>query len=122
MAVGTPAPTLGLDELRRGARALTEKRREARRDYVRYCEQEADADRDYRRTMARSFTRLRSGGEPVGAAEIIARADAADAKHRRDIAASLAKASLLKIEELERDSATLRSISTWSMKIDGVEA
>ena len=72
--------------------------------------------------MAKSLTRSRSDGEPVGAAEIIARADAADAKHRRDIAASLAKASLLKIEELERDSATLRSISTWSMKIDGVEA
>lgn len=117
-----PTPTLGLDELRRGARALHETRRQARTDYVRYCEQEADADREYRRTMAQSIVAQRAEGEPASVAEAVARGIAADAKHRRDIAASLAKACLLRIEECERDSATLRSIGEWSQRLDHITA
>ena len=113
------APTLGLNELRAGAHKLSSERRQARRDYERYAEQAAEADRDYRRALASEFAKRRADGESATAAEIAAQAEASEHKLRRDIATSLAKSSLLKVEECERDSATLRSIADWSRQIDG---
>ena len=116
-------PTLGLDELRRGSRAITERRREARRDYERYAEAAAEAEREYRKTLAKRLAVHRvENNLGVTEAEIMAQGDAADARYRRDIAQSLAKSSLLRIEELERDAATLRSIGEWSQRIEGVAA
>lgn len=114
-----PDPTLSLDELRRGARQITERRRDARRDYERYAKEEADADLEYRKTMAKAYTAARADGVTDRGAEILARDAAAEAKQRRDIAASLAKSALLRIEECEREAATLRSIAEWSQRIDG---
>ena len=114
-----PQPTLGLNELRQKAHALSQRRSDAIRDYERYAEQEADADRDFRITLAKRFTQARSDSEPAGASEIIARAAAAEAKHKCAIASSLAKSSLLRIEECERDAATLRSVADWSRSLDG---
>jgi hypothetical protein len=122
MVTHGPQPTLTLDDMRRGAHQLAQARRDARRDFERYSEQEADADREYRVTLAKVFARERSAGEPAGASEILAKAAAAEAKHKRDLAASLAKSALLRIEELERDAATLRSIADWSRAIDGAAA
>lgn len=117
--MSTPQPTMTLDGLREGARKLSTARSEARRDYERYAEEAATAEREYRVTLAKVFARERSAGEPAGASEILAKAAASEAGHRRDLATSLAKSALLRIEALERDAATLRSIADWSQRIDG---
>lgn len=103
-------------------RKLAETRREARRDYVRYAEQEADADRDYERTRATAFAKAKSEGLSDRAAELACRDAAADHKHRRDIAHSLARAALLRIQEAERESVSVRDIHATSERIDGVAA
>lgn len=114
--------TMDLAERRQADRTLAQRRQEARRDYVRYSEQEADADREYAVTLAKTFAKHRSDGEPVGAAEIAARAAAADHKHRRDIAHSLARAALLRIDETEREAVTVRDIHSSSERVDGLAA
>lgn len=111
-------PPLDLADYRRGARTNAEQRREARRDFERYSRQEADAERDYRMRLAVVFAQRKSEGESDKRAEMAAKAEAADLAHRRDIAHSLAFSSRLRIEELERDAASLRHISERSGRID----
>lgn len=105
-----PLPALDLDDFRRRAADVTRQRREARRDYERYAEQAADADREYRKTLATAFITAKAGDATVKQAELEADAEAADARHKRAIAESLAKAALLRVEECERDAATLRTV------------
>lgn len=107
---------------RKADRTLAERRQDARRDYVRYAEQEADADREYRVTKAKTYASERANGNTSTGAEIQANAAAADAKHRRDIAGSLAKSSLLRIQETERESVSVRDIHSTSERIDGLAA
>lgn len=120
--MSAPEATMDLQARRVADRKLAEQRREARRDYVRYAEQEADADRDYERTRARVFAEAKSEGDSDRAAELKARDAAADAKHRRDIAHSLARAALLRIQETERESVTVRDLHATSERIDGLAA
>ena len=116
---------LDFADVQRAARQLGEKRRQARKEYEEQSLLAADADRDYRKAFAVAFTRARVGdeetpGKSVGEAEAIAAAEAADAKHRRDIAQSLAKSALLRIEELEADKSNLRMLGEWSQRIEGI--
>ena len=113
---------MDLAERRLADRTLAERRQAARRDYIRYAEQEANADRDYAVTLAKTLARCRLQGDPVGAAEIAAKAAAAEHKHRRDIAKSLAKAALLRIDETEREAVTVRDIHSSSERVDGLAA
>lgn len=114
--------TMDLQSRRIADRKLAERRQEARRDYVRYAEQAADADLEYRRIKARTYAEQRSEGNTSVGAEIEANAAAADARHKRDIAESLAKASLLRIQEVERESVSVRDIHSTSERIDGLAA
>lgn len=113
---------MDLAERRAADRKLAEQRKEARRDFTRYCEAEAEADRDYECTRARVFAEQKSEGASDRAAELACRAAAADAKHRRDIAHSLARAALLRIEEAEREAVTVRDLHASSERVDGVAA
>ena len=122
MSTATDRQTMDLAERRAADRELSEQRREARRDYVRYSEESSNADREYRKTKARRFVELRSEGEAVESAKIQAEAEASDAKHKRDIAASMAKAALLRVEEAERDSVTVRDLHASSERVDGLAA
>lgn len=117
-----PQATMDLTARREADRRLSEQRRDARRDYIRYAEQAADADREYRKSKSVEFVKLRSAGESVESAKIQAEATASEAKHRRDISASLAKAALLRVEETERDSVSVRDIHSTSERIDGLAA
>lgn len=81
-----------------------------------------DADLEYRRVKARTYAEQRSQGNTSVGAEIEANAAAADARHKRDIAESLAKASLLRIQEVERESVSVRDIHSTSERIDGLAA
>lgn len=117
-----PQPTLSLDEFRRQSRALHDARIAARRDYERYCEQEAEADRQYRTALATAFAECKAQEQTAAQAELEAHSRASDAKLKRDLAKSMAKSALLRIEQLEADRANLRSIAEWSQRIEGVAA
>jgi len=114
--------TMDLNARRTADRKLAERRQEARRDYVRYAEQAADADLEYRRVKATTYAQERSKGNTSIGAELEANAAAGDARHRRDIADSLAKSSLLRIQEVEREFVTVRDIHATSERIDGLAA
>jgi hypothetical protein len=117
---GVPS-TMDLTERREAERKIAQARRDARRDYVAQSEIAANEDLAYRKTKAIKLVEYRVK-EPAGIALVLAEADAAEHKHRRKIAESLAKAALLKIEETERDSVTTRDIHATSQKIDGLSA
>lgn len=113
---------MDLEERRVSERKIAERRAEARRDFIRYCEESAKEDLEYRKTKAIKLVEYRAAGEPAGVSEIRAEADAAEHKYKREIAGSLAKAALLKIEETERNSVTTRDLHATSQKIDGLSA
>ena len=113
---------MDLAERRAADRALSEQRRKARHEYVEQSQLAADHDADYRKVKAARFIELRAAGEPVESAKIQAEAEASESKLARDIAASLAKAALLKIEETERDGVTVRDIHRSSERVDGLTA
>jgi hypothetical protein len=117
-----PQPTLSLDEFRAKSNQLHQKRSEARRDYERYAEAEAKADKDYRVTLATAFAQAKAKEMTAAQADIEAHSMASDKKLERDLAKSMAKSALLRIEQLEADRATLRSIAEWSQRIEGVTA
>jgi hypothetical protein len=112
-----------MSEVRAAAHQLAQRRREARRDYERYTEQAADAERDYRKRLAQAFTTAKSKSDTTATqAELEAHAAAADHRHRRDIAQAMAKSALLRIDELEADRAMLRQLGDWSQRIAEVAA
>lgn len=107
-------------ELRSAAHDLALSRREARQDYEKQAKKAADAERDFRKKLAIEFTKARSTEKGVGESEILANGEAADKRHERDLAQSLAKAALLRIEELEADRAMLRQLGAWSQELETV--
>lgn len=111
--------TMDLGERREAERKIAQSRRDARRDYVAQSEIAANEDLSYRKTKAIKLVEYRVN-EPAGVALVLAEADAAEHKHRRKIAESLAKAALLKVDETERDSVTTRDLHATSQKIDGL--
>jgi len=112
--------TMDLGERREAERNIAKARREARNSYVAYSEQAAKEDLEYRKTKALRLVEYRAAGEPAGVAQIRAEADAAEHKYKREIAESLAKAALLKIEETERDSVVVRDLHKSSERVDGL--
>ena len=114
-----PQPTLSLDAFREQARQLQRNRIAARENYQAHTAEEAQADHDYRVALAASFAKSKAQDLTAAQAEIQAGADAAPHKLKRDLARAKAKASLLRVEELEADKAVLRSIADWSRAIDG---
>lgn len=118
----SPNPeVMDLDARRKADRSIAEDRRAARRDYVRHSEEAAKEDLLYRKTKAVKLLEHRVR-EPAGVALVLAEADAADHRYKRDIAESLAKASLLKVDETEREATSVRDIHKTSERIDGLSA
>lgn len=111
---------MGFAELRSAAHNLASRRRDARKDYEKHANKAADAERDFRKKLAVEFTKARSSGKGVGESEILANGEAADERHERDLEQSLAKAALLRIEELEADRAMLRQLGAWSQELETV--
>ena len=112
--------TMDLNDRRRADHQLAVQRREARAEYVKQAEIEARADAEYRRVKSVTYLECRDKSMPSNGAEIVANAAAAEAKQRRDIAASLAKAALLKIQETEREAVSVRDLHASSERIDGL--
>jgi len=114
--------TMDLNQRRRADHKLSLQSQEARNEYVQQAEREAEADAEYRRVKAQTYLKARDEAMPSNGAEIVANAAAAEAKQRRDIAHSLARASLLKIAECDRQRVTVRDIHSTSERIDGLAA
>jgi hypothetical protein len=118
--VSAPQPTLSLDDFRRQSRVLQQKRIAAREDYEAHAQAEAQAEHDYRLIRSQAFAEAKAQeGTTAAQAEFQADADSAPNKLKRDLSRAKAKAALLRIEALEADRATLRSIAEWSRAIDG---
>lgn len=113
---------MDLAERRAADRDLARRRHEARFDFVRYEQQAADADLEYRKTRARVYMEQRAKGNTATGSELVADAAAADARHKRDVAKSLAKAALLRIEETEREATVVRDIHRSSERVEGLAA
>lgn len=111
---------LSFEEIRAAAHELAKRRRQARTDYVARSEEAADAEREYHKSKAIAFTKARANEKGVGESEILANADSADARHTRDVAHALAKAALLRIDELEADRAMLRQLADFSRELETV--
>jgi len=111
---------MDLAERRRADADLTRSRRAAREEFVRQSEVAAQADADYRRIKSITYLEARDQGLPSNGAEIVANAAAAEARTRRDIAASLARAAQMKIQEAERDAVTVRDLHAASERVDGL--
>ena len=109
---------LSLDQIRVGARDLAEKRREAREAYEHHATEAAEAERKYRKELAISYAKHRAADKGAGESEILANGDAADLRAKRDMEQAMAKASLLRVDELERDQTTLRDLAKFSQDME----
>lgn len=119
----TVKPTMTLDEFRAQSRAIQKARAGARERYEDYAREAAQAESEYRKRLAQAFAEAkRMDGVTAAQAELEAHAAASDLRLKRDLAQSLAKSALLRVEALEADRATLRSVAEWSQKVDATGA
>lgn len=114
--------TMDLAERKAADRATAKYRAKARKEYVAQADIAANKDREYRELKATKYVELRHEGETSEGSRIRAEAASARLRSERDIAASLAKAALLRIDEAERNSVSVRDIHATSQKIDGLAA
>ena len=112
--------TMDLNERRQADHQLRQIRDEARAEFVRQSEIVAIADAEYRRVKSMTYLECRDQAMPSNGAEIVANAAASEIRQKRDIAASLAKASLLKVSATDRDFVSIRDTHATSERIDGV--
>jgi len=111
---------LSFEEIRSAAHDLAAMRRRARESYERHITEAADAEKEYRKRLAIAFASHRAHDKGAGEAETLAQGDVAEWRHKRDIAQGMAKADLLRIEELEADRAMLRQLGDWSKELETV--
>jgi hypothetical protein len=111
-----------LHAFRQRAKAIRDEREEARKSYVAHMREEAEAKREQRKTFALVLARERSNGEPVGIAEGLARAAAAEHEHKATIEAALAKSALLLIDQQVDRLINLRRDFDAGQRIDGSAA
>jgi hypothetical protein len=115
-----PETHLSFEEIRAAAHDLAQRRRDARADYEDWVEKAANAENAFRKKLAIELAKFRASEKGVGESEILANAEAADERRQRDIAHGMAKAALLRIEELEADRAMLRQLGDWSKDLETV--
>lgn len=106
---------LEIDDARRASHALAQQRRAAETELDRLTKEAADAERFYRKELARSF--LLAEGDTAAHREAHARSLAADAGHKRDLAAGLVKAQHERLRGLEGERSQLKTICEWSAKM-----
>jgi hypothetical protein len=114
--------TMDMAERRAADRKSAKYRRQARIDFEMQAKIAAEKDAAYRQTKARRYVELRAEGETSEGSRIRAEGDSAELRSERDIASSLAKAALLRVDEAERNSVSIRDIHKTSERIDGVAA
>lgn len=111
---------LAIDDARRASHALAQQRRAAETDLDRLTREAAEAERVYRRTLAKAF--LTAEGNSAAMREAHAKAEASDAGFDRDLAVGLVKACHERLRGLEGERSQLKTICEWSarMSFEGV--
>lgn len=107
---------LDMDDAREATKALGRQRQDAREHFERAIEKAADAERDYRKTLAFCF--VKAEGDTAAQREANARAAAADASYKRDLKAGLVKAAQERLNEIDAVRASLHRLIEWSQRID----
>jgi uncharacterized coiled-coil DUF342 family protein len=105
---------LDMDEARTALKACSRNRKQAREWMQRAALDAAEKERDYRKARARAWP------EVAGTAE--EKKDAvndktSDLRYARDVAVSVMKAALERIEEVDAERASLHKLVEWSMKV-----
>jgi hypothetical protein len=111
-------PPLDLHGFRVRAAQIVQARQEARREYQECAIAGAEAEHEYRKRKAIRMAVHRNDGKGVTEAEIYAEGDVAEFRRERDTQQYLAKAAMLRWEELKDNRAMLRRESELS---EGIE-
>ena len=113
-----PEAPLDLHDFRVRAAQIVLARSGARREYQECAIAAAEAEHEYRKRKAIRMSVHRNEGKGVTEAEIMAEGDVADHRRERDTQQYLAKAAILRWEELKDNRAMLRRESELS---EGIE-
>lgn len=111
-------PPLDLADFRTRRARIVKGKEEARREYEECAIAEAEAEHSYRKRKAIRLAHYRNEGKGVGEAETLAEGDVADFRKERDTQHVLAKAAMMRWEELEANRAMLKRESEMS---EGIE-
>lgn len=103
---------LEISDARRAARRLAELRRDAEQQHERRIQEAAEAERDYRREMAKAFVGAEGG--TAAQREALARAACADAAYLRDLSAGMVRAAQERLRGLEGERSMLKSLISLS--------
>lgn len=115
-------PPLDVDDVRRGARLIELRREEARQQFEREGQAEADAEAAYRQAKAVAYAEAAvEANSPQDEAKLHADGETAELRAIRDKHHVLAKAALLRIDELEAKRAMLRHASERSAGLEGTQ-
>jgi hypothetical protein len=106
---------LDMDDCRRASRKLAELRREAERRHEEAVTKAAEAERDYRRELARAHVQAEGG--TAAAREAAARAHCADAAYLRDLSAGMVRVAQERLRGLEGERSMLKSLIDLSGRI-----
>jgi len=111
---------LEINEARRASHALAQQRRAAEAELDRLTRDAAEAEREYRKTLAKAF--LVAEGDTAAMREADAKSRASQAGYERDLAVGLVKACQERLRGLEGERSQLKTISEWSarMNFEGV--
>lgn len=110
---------LTFDEARRALRAMTQAIRDAEAEYKHATETAADAEAIYRAQLGQAFRAAREAGEPVGAADTIAREQTAPHVRDRDATAGYVKVCHEVLEDRRDDRRSLWRLIEWSARREG---
>lgn len=106
---------LDMDDARRASHRLAEMRREAERAHEKAVEAAADAERGYRRELARAH--IQAEGKTAAEREATARAACADAAYLRDLSAGMVRVAQERLRGLEGERSMLKSLIDLSGRI-----
>jgi hypothetical protein len=107
-----PTP-LSYEQAQHAYRMNAEQRHKATAELQDALSRKAQSEHDYRKALSVAFAKQRAKGEPVAAAEIHAKADAAHFALARDMTDAEAKGAQARLEQLKDDRATIRHLADW---------
>lgn len=114
---------LDIDDARRAAHLLAEKRRDAEQILEQAVIDAADAEQLYRKAVAKTMVTLRADGNPSTGLEQLAKGQdhVSDLARERDLKRGMVKVAAERLQGLEGERAMLRQLMEWSARINLLE-
>lgn len=107
-------PGITFEAAQVGLRDIAAARRKARESLTDALNRRANANHGVAKGMAVAFAKYRAKGEPVEAAKIYAKADAADKQLEADMADTDVRTAQARLAELEGERSSLRMLADWT--------